>query len=327
MSAIICLIALNATSLGSPVGGPLQCPAPIADRGNMKGGPPLVHTFELHHAGSAGVLTVTKIEGGCGCFRQTLTSHVLSPGEHARLTLEVNTLTQPAGVNRWPIVVGYKLEIPGQAVQTGQLPLQIQATLTHEITITPAQLGFSTADAASQVVMLKDTRSKPLRIVKTTTSTAHLTAEVSPAADGHSQMVTVKLATTAPIGHRDETVVLFTDDPVYPEFRIPVRILKRPATGIIPTPDSVHLRFPPGQSEISTLVQFRSSDGKPIAISSAESDHPEIVVKASSSSAAVVVVRITVPESAARQPGTCQVKVKFSEPMGQEVVIPVVWKR
>ncbi len=42
-----------------------------------------------------------------------------------------------------------------------------------------------------------------------------------------AQEVVVKLAAAAPAGHRDETVVLLTDDPLYPELRVPVRVTKR----------------------------------------------------------------------------------------------------
>jgi hypothetical protein len=276
---------------------------------------------------SLGTITITKIEGTCGCLRQSLTQNVLQPGETAKLTVEVNTLTQPAGANRWQFTVNYKLDQPGSATQQGHLLLQIRATLTQEVTITPPQLGFSTTGAASQVLFINDTRSQSLRVVKTAVSSEHLSVDVGEREAGKPQRVTVKLAASAPVGHRDEIVVLYTDDPDYTEFRIPVRILKRPLNGVTAIPDSVALRFAPGQTEIATLVQLRAFDAKPIAIACAESDHPGVVVKVSSGSASVVVVRVTVTESAAQQSGHCQVRVKLTEPAGQEVVIPVSWKR
>ena len=64
------------------------------------------------------------------------------------------------------------------------------------------------------------------------------------------------------MGHRDEAVVLLTDDPAYPELRVPVRVLKRAGGGVRVAPESISLRFAPGQSELSTLVQLRAADGK-----------------------------------------------------------------
>src|SRR5262245_9231249 len=85
-----------------PIQSGFHSPAPTAAKGDVKAGPPLVHAFDLAHSG-AGTVTITKIEAGCGCLRQSLGSNVLKTGEKTQLTLEVNTLTQPDGPNRWQI--------------------------------------------------------------------------------------------------------------------------------------------------------------------------------------------------------------------------------
>ncbi len=294
----------------------------------MKGGPALIHTFELTHRGT-GTLTITRVEAGCGCLRQSLTRSVLQPGETAKLTLEVNTLTQPAGPNRWQVVVGYKVEVPGAADLTGEVPLQITATLSREIIVNPPQIGFSTAGGATQILTLTDQRAKPLNIVKVTTSSSHLTAEPGPRTEtpggGHNQTVTVKLSEDAPIGHRDETILLLTDDPAYPELRVPVRVLKRAIGSIVVTPETIIVRFGTDITDVSTLVQLRSADGKPIGITGVESDHPGVTVKWSMGSGTVAVIRVIVAESAAAQSGNCKVRVKLGGAPGQEIVLPVSW--
>jgi hypothetical protein len=292
----------------------------------VKGGPPLVHVFELTNRG-AGVLTITKVEGGCGCVRQTLSTSVLAAGGTAKLAVEVNTLTQPNGPNRWQVAVAYKVESSGAPIQTGELLLQITANLTREVIITPAQLGFSTAGAASQVVTINDTRSKKLIVLKAMTSNPHLVAEVSAPEAGKGQCVTVKLSPDAPLGERDESLVLSTDDSAYPILRIPVRLQKRAVGAIRIAPESVSLRFAAGQAELSTLVQFRTGDGKLVEIGSVESELPGVAVKASRGAAAVAVVRVTVTEEVAKRSGRCQVRVKLAQPADQEIVIPVVWTR
>src|SRR5581483_5467016 len=238
-------LLLLAAGLAAPP-SPLACPAPAADRGDVKGGPPLAHTFELTHRGPAGTLTITRVESGCGCLRQHLTAGVLQPGETTKLTIEVNTLTQPDGPNRWQAVVSYRLDAPG-GPQAGQLPLTIAANLSREVSVTPPQVAFSCTGAASQVLTVTDRRAKPLTVTKAATTTAHLTAEVGPPAVGangaRTQPVTLKLAADAPPGHRDETVVLVTDDPAYPELRVPVRVLKRAAGGVSAAPGEVAVRF------------------------------------------------------------------------------------
>jgi hypothetical protein len=303
------------------------CPAPVAAKGEVKAGPPLVHTFELFN-NSSGTVTISKVEAGCGCLRQSLGATALRHGEKTRLVLEVNTLTQPDGPNRWQVVVSYKTQAPGAAAQPGEMLLQITANLSRDVAINPPQVAFSTTGEASQALVVTDKRAK-LTVLKAESSAAHLVATVGPAAKAvpgqpRAQAVTLKLAASAPAGHRDEIVVLYTDDPEYPELRVPVRVLKREAGAVRATPEAVNLRFATGQTEGSALVELRAPDGKAVSIAGAESDFPGVQVKCSQGSGPVATVRIKVPETVAAQPGRCTVRVRLSEP-GGEVPIPVSW--
>jgi hypothetical protein len=328
MNTLLLLAAVGPADPPAPA--PLHCPAPVAAKGEVKGGPPLAHTFDLSHRGPAGTLTITKVEAGCGCLRRGLSAGTLRPGEAARLTVEVNTLTQPDGPNRWQVVVGYTLDVPGDpaATRTGELLLALTATLSREVAVTPPQVAFSTAGAAAQVLVVTDRRAAPLRVVRAAGSSPHLAAEVKPRADAAAgkpatQEVVLRLAADAPAGHRDETVVLLTDDPAYPELRVPVRVLKRPAGGVTASPDEVAVRFGAGPDEVSTLVQLRAADGKPVGVAGAESDHPAVGVRWSAGVGPVAAVRVTVKPTG--QPGAGRVRVRLAEPPGQEVVVPVSW--
>jgi hypothetical protein len=325
MNTLILFTGLLAGQPPAPPAG-LHCPAPTAAKGGVKAGPPLVHAFELVNT-TAGTVTVTKVEAGCGCLRQSLGTNVLKPGEKTQLTLEVNTLTQPDGPNRWQAVVSYQVEVPGAAAKAGELALQVTAALSRDVVVNPPQLALSTAGAASQAISLSDRRAKPLTVVKAAASSPHLSAEVAPAAGaagGRTQSVVVRLAANAPAGHRDEVVVLYTDDPAYPELRVPVRVLKRAAGAVTATPESVAIRLAAGQAEGSALVQLRSPDGKAVGVAGAESDMPGVGVKWSGGSGPVATVRVTVPGTVAAKPGRCTVRVRLSEPVG-EVAIPVSW--
>jgi hypothetical protein len=324
MNALILLAGLLAGQPTPPAA--LRSPAPTAAKGNVKAGPPLVHVFDLANV-ATGAITITKVQAGCGCLRQALGATLLKPGEKTQLTLEVNTLTQPDGPNRWQVSVLYQVEAPGAAAKSGELLLQVTAELSRDVAVNPPQLAFSTAGAASQPITVTDRRGRPLTVVKATSSSPHLSAEVAPAAGGagaRSQSVVVKVAANAPAGHRDEVVVLYTDDPAYPELRVPVRVLKRAAGGVTATPAAVQVRLAPGQSESSALVQLRSPDGKAVGVSGAESDMPGVRVKWSAGRGPVATVRVTVPEAVAAKPGRCTVRVRLSEP-GGEVSIPVSW--
>lgn len=316
------LILVSALALGQPPAA-LHCPAPVAAKGEVKAGPPLVHTFDLAQAG-AGTVTVTKVESACGCLRRALGAETLRAGEKTQLTVEVNTLAQPEGANRWQIAVGYLVAVPGAPPEHKELLLQITATLAREVAVSPPQLAFSTAGEATQSITIADKRAKPLTVTRAASSSEWLTVEVAPAGgEPRAQKVTVKLVPTAPPGHRDELVVLYTDDPAYPELRVPVRVLKRAAGGVTATPDALALRFAPGQTEASALVQLRAPDGKAFTIAAAESDLPGVAVKHSTGAAALAAVRVTVPERLAAAAGRCTVRVRLGD--GTEVAVPVSW--
>ncbi len=324
MNTLILLTGLLAGQPTSSAG--LHASTSTAARGNVKAGPPLVHVFDLANTGTRTV-TITKLVAGCGCLRRSLGTTMLKPGEKTQLTLEVNTLTQPDGPNRWQVSVVYQEDAPGVAPRSGELLLQVTATLSRDVTVSPPQLAFSTAGAASQTITLADRRTKPLSVVKATASSPHLSVEVAPAAGTagrRSQSVLVKLAANAPAGHRDEIVVLYTDDPAYPELRVPVRVLKRAASTVTATPMAVEIRLAAGQQGGSSLVQLRSPRGDVIRVGGADSDMPGVQVKWSEGRGRVATLRVTVPEVVAAKPGHCMVRVRLSEPAG-EVSIPVSW--
>src|SRR5207253_1037655 len=84
-----------------------------------------------------------------------LTANRLQPGETAKLTIEVNSLTQPDGPNRWQVQVSYTLDLPPAAVgalpvsQSGTQVLAITANLSREVSVTPPQVAFSCTGVAA----------------------------------------------------------------------------------------------------------------------------------------------------------------------------------
>ena len=319
MNAILTFLALG---LASPLAA-LHCPNPIVSKGDIKGGPPLAQAFELTHRGS-GTLTITKVEAGCGCVHRTLSATVLKPGETAKLTLEVNTLTQPDGPNRWQAIVSYSVD-----QQPAELVLAVTAKLSRQVSVNPPQVGFSTATEATQTLIVTDRRRKTLTVVKATGSSPHLTASIAaPTLEANgtaTQKIALKLSADAPAGHRDEVIVLQTDDPEYPEFRVPIRVLKK-APGIVSaSPEEVAVRFAAGQEEVSSLLQLRAPEGKNIRIESATSEFPVVSTKFSTEAGPVATVRINVGGDAVLQSGSTVVRIRLAEPAGQVVLVPVSW--
>jgi hypothetical protein len=323
MNTFICLAAL---ALSADAPAPLHCPEPAVTKGEVKCGPVLVHTFDLSNRGS-GILTITRLESSCGCLRRSISRDVLRPGESARLVLEVNTLTQPSGPNRWQVAVHYTVETAGSPLQVGELSLQVTGTLVQELIVSPPQLAFSTAGAATQTLSVTDRRANPLTILKATATSPKVVAEVGarkPLPDGGCrQEVTISVSADIPGGRTDDTLVLTTTDQAYPELRVPVRIEKRVAGDLSVTPEAVTVRFGSDAADVATLVSVRRPDGKAVGILSAACDHPAVTVKASAGAGAIAAVRVTVPGALAVHPGSGTVKLKLDD--GRDVTIPVRW--
>lgn len=330
MNTLVCTLGLM---LAGPPASALDCSESVAAKGEVKTGSALVHSFTLNNRGM-GLLTITRVEASCGCLRRALSRTVLQPGDSATLTLDVNTLTQPAGPNRWQVVVGYRLEKPGSPPEMGEALLQMTATLKQEIAVAPPQLALSTAASANKpvslVIVVTDIRAQPLTVLKAGVTSPHLSVELGvrrQGATGESrQELTITLAADAPAGQWDDVIVLTTNDPGYPDLRVPVRVSKRPAGEVIASPESVAVRFGANSDAIATLVQIRRADGKAVTIASAECDQSVVALKWSTGAAAVGAVRITVSELAAAQSGTAIVRVKLADPAAQSIDIPVRWE-
>jgi hypothetical protein len=305
---------------------PLSVDAERADKGTVKSGPTLRHTFVLQHTGTTGTIVITGLETGCGCLQKTLAKQTLQPGEKTDLTLDVNTLTQPVGPNTWRATVHYRLDKPGEPEAipvTDKKTLAVTATLEREISVTPPMIAFSTTGEASQTITVKDQRPDgTLRVTHALTTSKHLSATIQP--DGTIHLV---LLATAPADGKtySETLTLATQDRDYPDFRIPVTIVKRSAATLNVTPDRFVIRFATGESSKSGVVQLRDPSGQALAIASATCAQPGVSLTFSQGTLPVATVKATIDLEKAGKTGTAEVVVALSSPAGQSVTIPLSW--
>jgi hypothetical protein len=330
MLPILAVLLLGAT----PAAGPLTAATPSADRGQVRTGPPLTHTFELTHRGHSSTLSVTGVETGCGCLKPTVSREVLRPGESTRITLAVNTLTQPPGPNVWKAVVRYRVTepeagpAPPSVQPNAELELKLSARLVREVSVTPPMLAVSTAAATTQTVTVTDVRASPLTVRAATTTSPHLTAAVRTptGASPRTQSVDVTVTADYPPGQSDETLVLLTTDPACPELRVPIRVTKRRPGSITVTPAPATVRFARGQTEASVLVQLRRPGGGTLLVERVESEHPAVRAKWPATAGPAATVRVVVNrEKAGGRAGPGQLRVRLAEPAGETVVLPVTW--
>ena len=301
-----------------------------ADLGEAKSGPALKHEFELKHTGERGLITITGVTSACGCSKWDASPKVLKPGETAKLTVVINTLTQPEGPATFKSAVKYALAPDFASATTHELELTVTAKIVREITVEPPVLAVSTGGdiLRSHSLTVTDRRATgSLTIAKATCTNAKVKLDIKPAkpaGTGTNQDISVTIPGDFPTGSHDDIITLTTTDPACPELKIPLKIAKRAAGDVSVAPESPTVRFAKGHAEASVLVQLRAG-GKAVAIAKVECKQDGVTVKFSEGSGPVATVRVVVNLAKAGGLGQTDVTIHLNEPAGGIVVIPVSW--
>ncbi len=293
------------------------------DAGPTFTGAPLKHTFTFVNSGPD-IIKVTGLHTTCGCLTPKMDKLLYLPDEKGEITLEVNTLTQPEGAQHWPMTI--QTERGGQ---TSTQVLTIKATLRTEIAVTPATLTLYTQGTLTHQVTVTDLRpGGKLQVQQARTTSPHVQARLAgnrPDSAGHLQQgVEVSLAPGCPDGRVETTLSIYTSDPIYPELRVPVTIVKRGAQGVTSSPSSVSLVTGAGQPAPGRVVLLRGNEETPVVVDSLHSDHPAVLCRWAAGPGKMATVKLLIDP--AQIPGgelRTAVRIQVSKPRAQTVIIPV----
>ena len=206
--------------------GPLHCPQPMTDRGQIRGGPAIAHTFEVSNRGAA-ELTIVHVQPSCGCLAPRISSRTLKQGESGTIAISIGTISQPAGDNLWTVRLYYR--VTGET-EDRIADLQVKAKLVREVSLEPAALSLRGKPGLTAVLTLTDLREKPLQLVGAYPSSNHLVAELGEwqrAEKGWTCKVSVRIGDACPVGKHDAALQIITRDPDYREIRVPVAITRK----------------------------------------------------------------------------------------------------
>jgi hypothetical protein len=300
----------------------LSFPNPTVDVGEVRSGAALRQRFAFTNAGP-GAVEITGLHASCGCVKPSLEKRAYAAGESGEVTLEVLTLSQPAGEHTWRMQVAYR---------AGGEPRQAELTLTGrvvaEVTVQPASLVISTEGTASHEITLTDLRDRPLSVTGVHGSSPHLTGEVRrTAADGAGhRAITVALSLGAgcPPGRHEETVVMLTDDPQYRELTMPVTVVKRAKQAVSASPASVSLAAPAAGAVPSRVVLLRPGGDEAVAVERAEADHPAVTCTWAAGPDRCATLRVGIDRAKLPADGLhATIHVHISKPAPATVEVPV----
>ncbi|HTU16878.1 MAG TPA: DUF1573 domain-containing protein [Gemmataceae bacterium] len=300
----------------------LECMSSVVDKGEVRSGLPLSHRFAVINSGSEPA-EITEIHPSCGCLAPKMDKLRLLPGESATLVLEINTLTQPAGINGWRVTLRYKT---GDVEQ--ELPLYINARIVTEITVEPPSLAIYTDTSISHEIVVIDRRTEPLIVRAVPTSSPHVRTHLSKLqrdTAGHwRRAIQVEVLEDCPEGTHQETLRICTSDPLYSELKVPFTIVKRARRLVSAAPASVVLSESASQPLPARVVLLSAADDREVRIDRVESDHPALTCRWAHGPGHQATLKIRVDRK--QIPGDrlrAAVHVHLSQPVAETLTIPV----
>ena len=300
----------------------LECTASVVDRGEVRSGLSLAHRFAFVNCG-ADVVEITDVRPSCGCLAPKLDRRTFQPGESGELLLEINTLTQPAGLNSWRVTLHYR---SGGIEQ--ELPLYVNARVVTEITVEPPSLAIYTDTAIGHEITVIDRRIEPLMVRAVPTTSPHVRTHLGElqrdAAGQWRRTIFVEVSADCPGGTHAETLRICTSDPLYSELKVPFTIVKRAHRQVSAAPAAVVLSAAAGEPLPSRVVLLSAAEDRDIRIERIESDHDAVSCRWAQGPGHQATLKIRVERS--RILGDrlrAFVRVYLSEPTTETVVIPV----
>jgi hypothetical protein len=311
MPALVLMVMVGDLQAG------LRFVQPVVDAGTVRGGAPLVQTYDFVNEGPDPVL-LTGARVSCGCLTPQLEKRVYQPGEKGAIALEVHTLSQPAGPNAWFVHVSYQ-----ENAAVREVPLELKARVIKDVLVQPAVMTVFADGPVHHEIRLTDHRSPPLLIRDVRTTSERLEARAA-SAGAAEQLIRVQVPADCPVGQHFEAVAIYTDDPAYPELRVPVTIVKRPRQAVMALPAEISMVGQAGQPLPSRLVLIRDADDRRVVVDQVTADDPAISCRFATGPENNVTVRIQLDADRMMGGGLdSAVRVQLSRPVPETLIIPV----
>lgn len=241
---------------------PLLAERTTVDRGTVRVGPPLSQTYRLTNQSNQS-LSITGLSSSCGCLAPKVDQSELKPGASAVVTVEINTLSQPAGPVHWTTSVAWRC-----GSETGALLLALKAELVAEVRVEPAAVSFQIRRTRTLDLTITDVRPKPIRITSTGSTSPRIATELLPSKDPAVQQIRLTAKADQP-GIVEQAAVWFTtNDPLYPQIRVPVSLDLLAKTRVAASPSPLLL------DDQSGRVMLRDREGQNIQIEGVEVEGP-----------------------------------------------------
>ena len=314
-------LALDLFLFGAIGRAELLCEQPVHQAGQVRNGMPLTHRFKFINVGQ-GTLEITDLRSTCGCLTPTLAKHTYGPGESGSLLLEINTLALAEGTQSWRTRLTCR-----EGATTSELELVVVGDVVTEVLVQPTALTLPAEAPGVHEITVTDRRPHSLTVRAADTGAACLKATVGPVQREGGMMiqrVRLEVPGDCPEGRHDVALHLYTNDPLYREFKIPVTIVKRPRQHVSATPGQVTFDGDKGEPLPSRLVRLSAADGAEVEVERVGADDPAVRCTLAKGPGAWATVTIEIDHTRLTGDLKTMVRVRLLKPAVETVTIPVV---
>lgn len=300
----------------------LYCKESSHDRGLVRAGTPLKHTFLLQNLGQQSI-QVLEARPGCGCLKPPIAKAKLEPGQSMQLPVEIHTLTQPEGPHAFPLTVKYLL-----GSQMEELKLSVQAQIQVEVQVTPAAAAIFTDRAQTHTFTIRDSRATPLKIISAESSLQELAIVVGPPSQDESgaslQQIVVQIPESLKAGKYQAWISLTSNDTAYSDMKIPMTIVKREKGLVQAAPAKLFLEGIASIPLPSRIIRLSSQGSGNVLIEKVETNHPAVRCTWAHGPGEDATIRLLLDEK--KLPAgqtTAEVQVKIRDGIQPLLMIPV----
>ena len=211
--------------------------------------PRAIHEAQFHFENrSSRPVKITGVKPSCGCLTPKIVGFnaqrkheartEFAPGEHGVLAMGIRPAKEQPGEKSYTVAIHYDDGQPRTET------LEFRITLPKKkLTVEPNELYFYqlNGEPDSRVVMVRDFRDKPARVLGAEATTAGKAADAlplpgvtvvlgaaTPGADGEATWpIQVSISPDLAPGRMDGWLVISTDDPEAPRIKIPILLFGR----------------------------------------------------------------------------------------------------
>jgi hypothetical protein len=325
-------IALLAVLLAGPLArAGLEFDETTVDAGEVRAGAPMSYRFTFVNHGPE-VVEITGMESSCGCLTPRLGQRILQPGDHGSISLEVNTLSPAPGPHTWQVKLSCRMvsdvvdTTHHSSLTTHQL--RLTARVIREIVVEPAAITMFADSPLQTEIRLTDLRSEPLQLQQLHTTSpalqARLAGEEHDTAGHVVRRVQLTLGADLTEGRHEEVLSLFTNDPSYPEIKIPVTIVKRSKQRLSATPSRIELTLRPGAALPARMVLIHDEVNREVEVETVTADSPAVTCRWAKGPGTMTTLRVQVDPNQIHDPNwKSAVRVQLINPTRQTLLIPV----